>query len=47
MVISGFRALASGGRIAELNPYVSVRTRTGELTDQSDLAYLADFQVIV
>ena len=40
-----FRAEASCQRIAELNPYVTVKTLAQELNDDTDLAYLAEFQV--
>lgn len=41
------RAEASCQRIAELNPYVTVNTLPQELNDDTDLAYLAEFQCII
>ena len=39
------RALACAGRVAELNPYVSVAVLTHALNEHADLSYLSQFQV--
>ena len=43
--VSPYRAKASLPRLAELNPYVSVKASTQPLDMNSDLAFLRDFQV--
>ena len=34
-------------RLAELNPYVTVKVSSHELTDDSDLSFLADFKCVI
>ncbi len=41
------RAEASCARLAELNPYVSVKTLTSPLDETTDLSVLKEYQVIV
>ncbi|CAE1293129.1 UBE1L2 [Acanthosepion pharaonis] len=41
------RAEASCQRIAELNPYVTVKTLPQALNDDTDLAYLTEFQCVI
>jgi len=40
-----FRAEASVPRLAELNPYVTVKASTETLTEDSQLDFLCNFQV--
>ncbi|KAL8577432.1 hypothetical protein ACOMHN_048067 [Nucella lapillus] len=41
------RAEACAGKLAELNPYVKISTRTEALTLTTDLTYLQEFQCII
>jgi len=41
------RAKASQGRLAELNPYVSVDIMTQAFDQSSKLDYLGDYQVVI
>ncbi|XP_041365685.1 ubiquitin-like modifier-activating enzyme 6 isoform X1 [Gigantopelta aegis] len=41
------RAESSAGRLAELNPYVSIHTLTYPLTEDTDLSYLVQFQCVI
>ncbi|KAK2161943.1 hypothetical protein LSH36_107g04046 [Paralvinella palmiformis] len=41
------RAETSAVRISELNPYVSVRTLTNQLTELLDLEYLKEYQCVI
>ena len=42
-----FRAEASAVKLAELNPYVSIKALTSPLDDSTDLQYLTQYQVVI